>query len=419
MKIIYHLNGGHFNYKDEVKRVFYLDLFNFVNDKNPSVLEGISFTEFVSSQPYVIGNLAKNFYLEEKVGSKLEEQSSDYFIGYCYKQGKYQKLIPHLIHFFALWRDIEGCREEFATDFFASSWAALVDSAKFFKYTTEDDLKNSPEAPAVRDVRILNSIQNCPELITAPTEVLLGEKSLIPHPRKIGYNFLGWFADQGFRKQVEVATGREGKLNLYAKWGTYTYFHANDGYLKFEDIYEDFLRDFSLIVGSSLTKEKTWEGENGWVSDFCKKSSGYLNKFFAISSNHQKWFWLVEYVAKLYDATPESKKDFDYFNGAFVNEDHLRWEFNSLFVSRYHVVYPKTKDYSGAGIKEKIALQTNSFHLRLDYAVGDEVALPNVDKSHYKLIGWYSNPQGLGERIVKINDDSFATLTLYAKWQKA
>ena len=249
--------------------------------------------------------------------------------------------------------------------------------------------------------------------------VSLKEEIPIPYPRKKGYFFLGWYLDPLFKDEVKTLTANKDICYLYAKWGTHTFFHANDGYLSFEELYEDFLADFSKVLKSPLTKEKTWQGEDGWVSDFCKKSKGYLNIFFGIKKYTKKWQWLITFIKKLYDANPESQNDFNFVNGVFVNEDHLRWELNSLFVSRYHLVYPKTKDYSGAGIKEKLALSTNSFYLRIEYPVGEDVVFPNVKKRGYYLEGWYLSPDKKIKKITKINDDSLATLTLYAHWHKA
>lgn len=420
MKVNYHLAGGYWDFKDEVKVAFYQDLYNFVLNKDSTILDGFSFNEFIISEPYIIGNLLAKYYLEENVGSTLEEQSADYFIGYCFHHNKHLNLINHLIIFFALWRDIEGCREENATDFFASSWASLVDTAKFFKYTTLEELKNSPESPTVQDVRILYSLQNCPDEYPAPVVINKGESKLIPSPRKKDYVFLGWYEDVSFKGEAIKSLSYKDNLeiNLFAKWGTHTFFHANDSYKSFDEIYVDFLNDFSTLLDSPLTQEKTWMGEDGWVSDFCKKSQGLINKFFGIEKFNHKWMWLIDYFISLYSKTPDLAKAFIFENGSFYNEDHLRWELNSLFVSRYHLIYPKTKDYSGAGIKEALARSRNSFYIRIDYVVGSEVNFPQVKKDNYRLLGWYLNSSLEGEQITFINDDSYAAKTLYAKWEK-
>ena len=93
--------------------------------------------------------------------------------------------------------------------------------------------------------------------------VSLKEEIPIPYPRKKGYFFLGWYLDPLFKDEVKTLTANKDICYLYAKWGTHTFFHANDGYLSFEELYEDFLADFSKVLKSPLTKEKTWQGEDG------------------------------------------------------------------------------------------------------------------------------------------------------------
>ena len=419
MKIFYDLRGGHWNFKDEVKMAFYRELYEFVEKNYPEGVASLAFKDMVIAEPYIIGNTFGKYYLKEIVGGALKDQPDTHFIGYCVKHHKFLELIPHLIRFFALWRDIEGCSETHATDFFASSWASLVDTAKFFKYTTVEELKVSPEAPSVQDIRILTSIQNCPEQYRAPEAVALGQMVRIPSPRKVGFTFLGWYLNpKCLGEKVEVVVGGRDDLTLYAKWGTHTFFHANDGYLTFEELYTDFLSDFSTLLAKPLTKAKERMGEHGWVSDFCKVEAGRLNQFFGIQKFQQKWQWLIDYVASLYQETPELQKDFIYHSNAFGNEEHVKWELNSLFVSRYHLIYPKTKDYSGAGIKECLANNTNSFLIRVDYVVGEAVVFPSVSKQDAILVGWATAPDQSGEWIKEIHDDRFSAKTIYAHWKR-
>ena len=49
MEVIYNFNGGYFDYKDEVKRKFYLDLYNFVKEKDPKIVADLSFSSFSTS----------------------------------------------------------------------------------------------------------------------------------------------------------------------------------------------------------------------------------------------------------------------------------------------------------------------------------------------------------------------------------
>ena len=118
MQIKYELNGGVFNPKNDIKVKFYQDLYYFINENYNQALAEIEFIEFIHLEPYLIGKYAGKYFLEQKPGSKLEEQSEDYFIGYCYKNNKHVNLIKLLIPFFKNWRTIEHCNELNADDFF-------------------------------------------------------------------------------------------------------------------------------------------------------------------------------------------------------------------------------------------------------------------------------------------------------------
>jgi len=419
VQINYNLNGGDWAPKDEVKESFYTDLYNFVNNNFNSELKSISLEDFISFEPYIIGNLVGKYFLLEEVGGKVENQPSNYFIGYCYQNNKYLEIIPHLIHFFALWREIERCMELNANDFFANSWASLVDTAKFFKYTTVEDLEKSPEAPTVRDERILYMLQNCPGIYTAPLTIDPKNDQRLPKPRKDGYEFIGWYDNPQFKGDKINIVSKESleDLTYYARWATHTYFHSNDGYATFDDLYTDFLIDFSEVVGYRVEKHVERIENHGLVTEFCKASfNGNLNKFFAIKDYYTKWWWLIEYLRLLKKNNQEMQSRFDFKDGEFGLEAQVRWELNSLFVSRFHLVWPKTSDYSGAGIKEKIADSTNSSILKVRYPVGDNVLIPIIKRVGYEFSGWYDNPNGEGEVVININDDRYASKTLYAKW---
>lgn len=418
-KINYVLNNGFWAPKDEVKEAFYTDLYNFVNEHFDTELKSMSLNDFIVSEPYIIGNMCGKYYLQEEVGGKLENQPDTYFIGYCYKNKKYLKLIPHLIHFFALWRDIEGCREENATDFFANSWASLVDTAKFFKYTTVEELEKSPESPTVRCEPILTSIQNCPEVYPVPYEFDSNVDTRLPKPRRDNYEFLGWFTDPNYRGEsiTHLKKGLFADVTVYARWGTHTYFHSNDGYATFDDLYTDFLNDYSLVMGRSIGKDAPRIANHGPVSEFCTTSeNGGLNKFFSVLENYEKWLWLVEYLRSL-KKNEEMKEKFVFTNGKFNDEDQVRWELNSLFVKRFHTIWPYTGDYSGAGVREKIADLTNTSIVKVKYPVGENVTLPKVHSEDKVFVGWFTNPQGTGEEVKTITDDKYAAMILYAKWK--
>lgn len=420
VKINYELRGGHWNPKDEIKVSFYKDLHEFITRRYDSDLRSVSLAEFIHYEPYIIGNLAGKYFLEEVVGGKLEDQSPDFFVGYCVQEGKYLPLLKHLIEFFAYWREIEQCSEEHATDFFANAWASLVDTAKLFKYTTVEDLENSVEAPSVRHPIILRYLQNVPGLYEAPLETKDTEDVYLPNPRKRNYEFLGWFLDPECETdQIHYAPhGLSEDVTYFALWGTHTLFHSNDGYTSFDELYSDFIQDFNDITSLSITKDVERIPGHGLVSSFCKYSyNGALDRFFSEYHYYKKWWWLIDYL-RSNQTNEETKSHFNFKNGTFGLEAQVRWELNSLFVGRFHLIWPKTRDYSGVGIKEKLADSTNSSIIKMKYAVGEEVPLPTMKRAGFKFIGWWETPEASGEQITLVNDDRYAAKTLYAKWEK-
>ncbi|MFA7435253.1 MAG: InlB B-repeat-containing protein [Bacilli bacterium] len=413
--IKYELNGGIWAPKDEVKEEFYKELYDFVNQRFETELKNISLLDFQTSEPYIIGNLVGKYYLKEEVGGKVEDQPEDYFIGYLFKNNKFLKLIPHLEKFFALWREIENCTEPNATDFYANSWASLVDTAKFFKYTTVEELQKSPEAPSVQDPRIMWCLQNCPDVYFAPTKFEKDKLQRLPKPRRDDYEFIGWYSNPEFSGEIYTNL-EEGIDTYYARWATHTFFHSNDGYPTFDELYSDFLGDFSKFLNLKISKEFERLPKHGPVSEFCKESfNGRLNEFFSIKEYYDKWIWLIEWLKSL---NPDKVKRFEFKDGKFGLEAQVRWELNSLFVRRFHLVWPKTRDYSGAGIREKLADSTNSEIVKVKYPVGELVNFPEIKKAGYKLVGFYEDYNLIKEVIGPIKDDRYAAKTLYAKWEK-
>ena len=412
----YKLNGGIWAPKDEIKEAFYTELYNFVNNRFETELKNMNLADFIVAQPYIIGNMVGKYFLKEEVGGRVEDQPENYFIGYLYHNKKFMNLIPHLIKFFALWREIEHCTEANATDFFASSWASMVDTAKFFKYTTVEELKKSPESPTVQDPRIMWCLQNCPDVYHAPAEFIKGAR--LPKPRRDNYEFIGWYMDPDFKgENVNILV--EGVNTYYARWATHTFFHSNDGYATFDEIYTDFLNDFSTFIGKKVSKDAERLPNHGPVSEFCKESfNGKLNEFFANSVYYNKWIWLIDWFRSLMKDNPDKLQSFEFDNGKFGLESQVRWELNSLFVSRFHLVWPKTRDYSGIGIKEKLADSTNLEIVKVKYPIGDNVEFPKLEREGYKLIGFYEDYKLTGEAVTVINDDRYAAKTLYAKWEK-
>ncbi len=414
MQIKYELNGGVFSPKNDIKIKFYKDLYDFINERHVNALENLEFIDFIHLEPYLVGKYAGKYFLEQKIGGKLKEQSEDYFIGYCYKNKKHLNLIKMLIPFFKNWRTIEDCSEPYADDFFASSWASMVDTAKYFKFETKEQLQASREAPQIKSSDIIWEYMTTYPDATLEVYETRKEKIELPIPRREKYLFLGWYKDSNLRTLFNGKVN--GDMTLYVKWKTIINLHSNDGYNSFDDLYSDFLKDFSYITKLNVTKESIDNKVHGAVCDFLVKSyGGKLDKFFSNKKMNQKWIWLINYLQNNVTGQLEKEK-FNYIDGKFVSEPQVRYEINSLFVGRFHLNWPKTVDYSGDGIKENLALSTASLITKKYVEANKEIVLPKRF-SNKKIIGWSLDRKGK-DIILKASAEHYAFKTLYAIYEK-
>jgi uncharacterized repeat protein (TIGR02543 family) len=414
LKINYELNGGIFSPKNDIKIKFYKDLYDFINKHYNQVLKKIEFIDFIHLEPYLIGKYAGKYFLEEKPGTTLEDQSEDFFIGYCYKNNIHIHLINLLISFFENWRTIERCNELYADDFFASSWASMVDTAKYFKFETKEQLKNSKEAPQIKNSEVIWNFMTTYPGAVIETYDTNESKIAVPIPKRDKYLFLGWYKDSKFRISFNGLVNKN--LSLYAKWATVVSLHSNDGYNTFDELYSDFLNDFSLVIKEKVTKDSVLNKIHGEVCDFLVKSyGGKLNAFFSNKKMYNKWIWLINYLQNNVNDNVEKQK-FLFQNSKFNSEPQVRYELNSLFVGRFHLAWPKTVDYSGSGIKDDLVNSTASLITKKYIQSDKEIILPKRF-SNKKIIGWSLNREGTSI-ILKANANTHAFKILYAIYEK-
>ena len=176
-----------------------------------------------------IGNVAGSYYLFIEVGGKLEDQPTTHFIGYCYQNNKWVELIEFLIVFFAYWRTDEGYTggpsdpNNTGNDFFASAWAALVDTAKMF-YFTSDTLTDKyawfTEQRSPRVHEALDNVPGCLNLNDLPREID-EEDIVLPTPYLEGKVFRGWYTnEEGVGNPITVlkAENIKDEVTLYGVW---------------------------------------------------------------------------------------------------------------------------------------------------------------------------------------------------------
>jgi len=148
-----------------------------------------------------IGNLAGSYYLRIDVGGDIRNQTAeDGFIGYCLENNRYVEFIYFLQDFFYWWRLDEGYTggssdpNNTGSDFLASAWASLVDTAKFFYYekdTLPSYFISKGHIPEMYDrIPYIVKTQNTQLVYEYDWEVGLS----LPNDLQIeGYSFLGWY----------------------------------------------------------------------------------------------------------------------------------------------------------------------------------------------------------------------------------
>lgn len=229
--ITYNTGLDFYNSKDELCEAFYTDFYQFLISKNYNFdkLNITSASEFITfckdwnaqgkSDLYGVGDAFSSYYVKIDVGGTIENQGSDTFIGYCYENGKYRDFIPHLITFFAYWRTDEGYTggssdpNNTGNDFFASPWASLVDTAKFFFFTSKT--LNSKYS-WFNSVRVKDALDNIPSVISLPNDHFKTDPIVLPQLSSTGYNFLGWYDGEGNdANRINIVYS---SCSVYAKW---------------------------------------------------------------------------------------------------------------------------------------------------------------------------------------------------------
>lgn len=175
-----------------------------------------------------IGNLAGKFYLKIDTGGKIEDQKAeDGFIGYCLENNKFVEFVYFIKDFFYWWRLDEGYTggsddpQGVGSDFLASAWASLVDTAKFF-YFEKDTLPHyfitKGHVPEFYD-RIPYIISNTDITFTYIYDWEKG-MDLVKNIEVNGYEFLGWYDNPDFdgEKIERLEKGIYHNIVLYGKF---------------------------------------------------------------------------------------------------------------------------------------------------------------------------------------------------------
>lgn len=229
--VTYNLNYDVYYTKNELFVDYFTDFYNFMLentevDFSQYKIENVEqFLEFCANWDangrdsfYGVGDAFDEYYVTVDIGGTLENQPTSTFIGYCYQNNKYEEFIPFLMQFFAYWRTDEGYTgggddpNNLGNDFFASPWASLVDTCKFFYFTS----KNLNDTyPWFNSKRVKDALDNVPGVVgdSLPTVGTIEDPVKFIDPVRKGYKFLGWYDEND-----NLVTEAYYAMTVKAKW---------------------------------------------------------------------------------------------------------------------------------------------------------------------------------------------------------
>ena len=175
---------------------------------------------------YHTGDNFGSYYVTKEIGGKVQDQPTDTFIGYCYQNDMYLDVIDHLITFFAYWRTDEGYTggpedpDNLGNDFFAIPWASMVDTSKFF-YFTSDTLNNIYSW--FNSERVKHALDYIPGVMVTELNNSYFKDETYTLPSNVemeGYTFNGFYLDSNYTQQVLQITPdmiNNDEITIYVK----------------------------------------------------------------------------------------------------------------------------------------------------------------------------------------------------------
>ena len=180
----------------------------------------------------VPGAIFKDFFLQtEYDGTFASQRKFDSFATYCLNNNKFVDLLYFLKEFFYHWRLDEGYtgprelgRDPRGSDFFASPYASIIDTAKFFYY----DMNSLPKY-IIDKKNIPNLYNNIPGLLAEPfiknetitfddEYVDLNNNYQCPYFEFVGYHFKEDLSDKPFNRIKKRSVKDLESINLYLEF---------------------------------------------------------------------------------------------------------------------------------------------------------------------------------------------------------
>ncbi len=302
---------------------------------------------------------------------------------------------------------------------------------------------------------IIYNLDNGINNATNPNSYTIESETItLSNPTKTGYIFNGWFDNESFAENsiVEILSGTNGNLNLYAKFTPINYqisFNGNGAtnvtmtnqcltydisqnlnsnqfekfgynFMGWSDeessnivVYQnnESLNNLTTINNEIITLYAIWEEKEIEISfnnqnesqDF-SKSATYNQQMPIITQTPTK----TGYVFKGYfDSIENGKK---YYNHDLTSNVLCDKVTNTILYAHWEIVDNTITYHLNGGIND--LNNPNGFNVE-----DDAITLNNPSKTGYTFKGWYNNAEFNGNKIETIETGTNANVVLYAKWE--
>lgn len=494
-EINYCLGYEHFNTKDDLYEAYFTDYYNFLvtmTDCNMEELNITNLQDFLSicktwdayekNEMAGLGNAFGRYYLVPTLGGSFADQPTTHFIGYCYQNNKYLDLLEFLEVFFAYWRTDEGYTTEtnHGNDFFYSSWAAFVDTCKFFYFTSDTITEKYKWFTEARSPRVHWALDNVPGVgaIELETTGKLSNPIVLPELKRMYYTFVGWFDESGNEVKIVASS-----MTVFAKFIRNTYevtFKNGSEEVLTERVKEGLrintipsvenetyefvnwvLPDFSTYdylngVTQNLSFFATWQSTTGTIGTI--NINGYNTQDATTGFEQYMGLMLFKKGVTLGSSLYWHKIAVKYLNGEYVISDiitsgnSLASDYDYLLVSYSNETSGKYQQLLDLNLKigDKVVFSKNlsdlsngSINVDVTFSRANQqiynlilvdngadlisyspyieenstINLPTIVKSGYIFKGWYYDSNFSGDAITTLIEVN-SNITLYAKWEE-
>ena len=186
----------------------------------------------------LVGKAFAPYFAYKKLGSNfVEQKDKNYFIGYCIRNNRFIDFLYFLRKFFYHFRIDEGytyTREDGSvknpggSDFFASPYASIIDTTKFFIYnkdTLPSYFYQANNIPMLYDKIPGLLKEDFIRQVNYNYEISEGSEIILPNNFDCyGFKFLAWYTDQNFNSNPlstidsEFIKNSGNSIRLYAKF---------------------------------------------------------------------------------------------------------------------------------------------------------------------------------------------------------